>query len=868
MLSPGDLGNKKFKALQMYLNKMKSWMKCHFIVSFLVILLFISNGKVFSQIYGLGFCSYGESKDLRTGLNLTPDKLIQVKDEFELSFSFILRPDETQYFGYVFRLISANKNVDLLFNFDSINNTYFTLVQEQKLLIKVNMDFKDLCSTWKNFRFRFDIKNSTLSAILPDTTITVNGLALRKGDKLRLYFGLCDYESYRTTDVPAMNIRDIKLIEGTKIVHHWPLYELSGNSARDIAGNSHASVVQPLWLKSENYNWKEIYNLESEGNLQVTFDKNKEDVIIIGPKEILRYSVRNNEKTRFIPKNINTNILSLRQAVYDNQSDLLYSLDIDKQSLSEFDFKSLIWSGDLEPGLTESDFEHYNKYFSDPENSVYYFGGYGHHKYKNLVQKYDLNSGKMELLKPTGDFFSPRYLGALGVLNDTIYILGGFGSTTGEQILNPHSYTDLMAFSLKDHSFHKKFEIPEPPENFAFSNSMIINADDRSFYVLAFPIFKYDGYLQLIRGSLDKSEFTFMGSQIPYQFLDIVSYSDLFFCKQNKKILAVTLHNEKGKSRIKIYSIGFPPDSQHNIEDFNNSGIRKLKYILGFLIFGILISAIIIYRLRKRNNQSSEKIIQKKNIKSNNYKFNLKGEACIIHFFGDFQVINPSGTDVTRKFTPLLKELFLLIWLNSIKNDVGISNEKLIEILWQGFPESSAQNNKAVNIAKLRAILAEDLCCELSYKETGYWKIDYKNKHIINDYYEFIKITGEKTDLLKPEILKLIDFSHKGSFLSNLKYKWLDEFKVAISNEMISRLIKYETFLVIKDQPDHVIQVADSILNFDSVNEEAMENKCKALIALGRHTVAKEVYDQFSREYRSLYNADYTKSFTTIANLR
>lgn len=838
------------------------------LIIFLGMMLLISERETSAQTYGLGFYSYEQSKDTRTGLNLNPLKFFTFKDEFELSFSFNLRSNETMYFGYIFRIISDNLNIDLIYNFDNADTTYFTLVQGQKLLIKLNADFNKLCSTWTDFRFKFDLINGNISIILPDTTISVNGLALKKGDKARLYFGLCNYSAFKTTDVPAMNIRDIKLTEKDKIVHHWPLNELEGKVASDIAGNMSGEVVQPLWLNSEHYNWKEIYSLESEGNLQVTFDKNKEDVIIIGPKEIVRYYVRNNEVKRFIPKNINTNLLSHRQAVYDNQSDLLYSLDIDKQSVSEFDFKSLIWSRDIGHGLTESDFDHFNKYFSASENSIYYFSGYGHHKYKNLVQKYNLNSGKTELLKPTGDFFSPRYLGALGDLNDTIYILGGFGSTTGEQILNPHSFYDLMAFSLKESSFHKKFEIPSPPEDFAFSNSMIINPVDRSYYVLAFPIFKYDGYLQLIKGSLDNPAYTFMGSQIPYKFLDIVSYSDLFYCKQNKMFLAITLNNEKGNSRVKIYSLGFPPDYQDNKGVFNNSGSRLIKYISGFLIFVIILSMILIYRARTRNKQRYEKKIHEKSVKPNTHNTLLKEEVCTIHFFGDFQVINSSGTDITRKFTPLLKELYLLIWLNSIKNDIGISNEKIVEILWHGFSESSAQNNKAVNIAKLRAILAEDFCCEMSYKETGYWKIDYKNKYIINDYYEFIKITDTKTELLKPEILKLIDFSHKGALLSNLKYKWLDEFKVAASNEMISRLVKYEKMLVIKDQPDHVIQVADAILNFDSVNEVAMENKCKALIALGRHTVAKNVYDQFSRKYRSLYNADYTKSFTTIANLK
>jgi two-component SAPR family response regulator len=213
----------------------------------------------------------------------------------------------------------------------------------------------------------------------------------------------------------------------------------------------------------------------------------------------------------------------------------------------------------------------------------------------------------------------------------------------------------------------------------------------------------------------------------------------------------------------------------------------------------------------------------------------------------------------------LLKELFLLIWLNSIKNDTGISNEKIIQTLWPGFQESSAQNNKAVNIAKLRAILTENFSCTLTYKNTGYWRIDYKNRNVINDYFEFIKITSIKGELSKPDILKLVEFSKKGQFLGNLKYNWLEEYKVSVANEMISRFVKYLRVISLKEEPDQVIEIANAILNIDNLNEEAMENKCKGLITLGRHTVAKEVYDQFAREFRILYNAEYEKSFTSIA---
>jgi hypothetical protein len=838
-----------------------------FLVIFMAVFLTVSNEIALSQISGLGFYSYGKSKDLRTGLNLTPDKPFLIKDNFELSFSFILRADEKQYFGYVFRLITENGNIDLIYNFNGINNAFFTLVEDQKLLIKLKTDFNDLCSNWKDFRFIFNIENSEITFALPDSSITVSGLALKKDNMARLSFGICNYEKYRTTDVPAMNLRDIRISENRKVRHYWPLNELTGNSAKDIEGNMDGSAVQPMWLKSEHYNWRELYTLETDGNLQLAFDNDNEDLIIAGPDKIIKFSVRNNAETRFIPKNLNSNLLPQRQAVYDTQSDLLYCLDIDKPSVSVFDFNTLTWSEDLNPNIIDADFAHYNKFFSSSDSSIYFFGGYGHHKYKNLLQKYDLVSHKMVVLKPTGDFFNPRYLAALGYLNDTVYILGGFGSATGEQILNPHSFNDMMTYSLKSNSFTKRFEIPFPNEDFAFSNSMVINPDDRSFYVLGFPIFSYNGYLQLIKGSLDKPGISIIGSQIPYQFLDIVSYSDLYYCKQNKKLLAVTLQNEEGKSRVKIYSLSFPPDNSSSGNFITEPDKSPVKYAVIILVLFFVIIGTHLYITGKRKRNASEKMQDDSSLKSSLKYSSLKGESCTIHFFGDFQIINSAGTDITRKFTPLLKELFLLVWFNSIKNDMGISNEKITEILWHGFSESSANNNKAVNIAKLRAILTKELWCDLSYKETGYWKIDYKSKHIINDYYEFVKVTNVKTELSKPNMLRLIEFGHRGSLLTNLKYEWLDEFKVAASNEMIDRLVRYERILVIKDQPEHVIQVADAIFNFDSVNEEAMENKCKASIILGRHTVAKEVYDHFCREYKLLYNTDYPKSFTTIVNL-
>jgi two-component SAPR family response regulator len=836
-------------------------------VCFFFALFLLAQETAIPQISGLGFNSYGVTKDLRTGIDLFPEKPLTVKDNFELSFSFRLRKAEKQYFGYVFRLITEDKNIDLILNHDGPEITYFTLVDGQKLLARVNSDFDNLCN-WNIIDFKFSASDKSVTLTLSDTTFQISDVGINKGSRLSLYFGLCNVGNFKTTDVPPIYLRDIKIKEQDRLTHYWPLDEMSGQTALDAEGGMSAMIINPLWLKSEHFNWKEVYSEESDGYSWCTFDQGRDEVIIIKSKDIVRYSVVSGQRTEITPKNPNANILNSRQAVYDPEADIVYLLDIDKPSVAGFDFKSQLWTGDLLAGLIESDFTHYNKYYSATDTSIYFFGGYGHHKYKNLVQKYSIRTGNLVRLQTGGDIFNPRYLAGLGEISDTIYIMGGFGSDSGEQILNPHSYFDLMTFSLKNHSFRKKFEITPPPTDHAFSNSIIINPADRSFYALIFPVFNYDGYLQLIKGSLDSPDYKQLGSRIPYQFLDVASFSDLYLSRQTNKLVAVTIKNEEGKSQVKIFTLGFPPDQQPGTITVAGSENHILLYLLtGFFVVVLILSALFLLRRRKKPQQNHEEKVSQPTISPEPGK-KSKGSVSYLNFFGDFQVISCNGEDITRKFTPLLKELFLLIWMNSIKNDIGISNEKIIETLWHDFSDTSAQNNKAVNIAKLRVILSENFSCSLTYKNTGYWRIDYKNTNVVNDYYEFLKITSGKGDLYKPDLLKLVDFSHKGQFLANLKYSWLEEYKVSVSNEMITRLVKFLRSLSLKDEPDTVIRISDAIMTFDNLNEEALENKCKVLVSLGRHAVAKEVYDQFVRDYKTLYFREYEKSFTSIASTR
>ncbi len=165
-----------------------------------------------------------------------------------------------------------------------------------------------------------------------------------------------------------------------------------------------------------------------------------------------------------------------------------------------------------------------------------------------------------DTIQPLGADFFPRMHAAIGYYADTLYILGGFGSKAGDQILNPEHYTDLMAFSLKDREFIKKYDFQAPMEDIDFAHSMVIDEEDQSYYVLATTIYEYDTYLHLLRGNLADPTLVELGDKIPYLFHNENSYSDLFYSKNSQELIAATslTDTENNETKITVHKIFYP----------------------------------------------------------------------------------------------------------------------------------------------------------------------------------------------------------------------------------------------------------------------------------------------------------------------
>ncbi len=825
-----------------------------------------------AQSYGLGFYSHEVVQDKRTTLDLSLSNVPQ-KDNLEVSFDLSFIPNREIYFGYIFRLVGDDKqNIDLVYD-NQANTRHFKIIIGERLSkVSFNIDDKLLFRGWNRLRLLVDYKNDRITVFSGRGSFSESGVHLRQSKNYELLFGANADRQFQTTDLPPLKLRDINVLQNNKLISNWPLNEWQGNISNETVNQNNGKVTNPLWIKARHRNWQMEKEFTVPGDVSLAFDTANELVYIVAQDSLVTFSVNKTPQLKSTVYNSGRQLLVPGdQALFSNGR--LYYLYIDQKAVATYDFKTQRWNKGFKSLATDNG--HLNKFFCTTDSSIYTIGGYGQLAYKDSVKRYNVTTRTWQKVSVKGDTFTPRYLAGLGTnaTGDTAYVIGGFGSPSGQQIVSPRNLYDMMRFSVKDKSFKKLFTINVKSEDFVFANSLVINEKTRSYYGLIFPQHKFNSSLQLISGSLNSSAYHLVGDTIPYRFHDINSFADMCYFPQSRKFLAVTLFSESGQTRIKVYSLLSPPEplSDNAVEA---SGINYLLWIAIVFIL-ILLTAVYLF-FYGRNKKTVYRHLPKpaeelqagfgddtpKEI-ANEADHTKNSNKNTIFLFGDLQLFTPNGNEITKYFTPLLKELFLVIVLHSIKLDRGVSSEKLNEILWFDKSEKSARNNRSVNIAKLKSLLDKMGGCHLS-KDTGYWKIEIDYNNIMVDYHSYLNIVSDKNKLNKQKIIQLTHITQRGNFLSNIEYEWLDAFKSEVSNEIIDSYIQFANSIQIADDPEFLIKLANDIFYFDPVNEEAMIIKCKALAHIGKHSLAKNTFESFNKEYKVIYGEAFNRDFNSI----
>ncbi|WP_198174723.1 galactose oxidase [Spirosoma arboris] len=829
-----------------------------------------------AQSYGLRFTGQEDIQDRRTTLDLTPEKPLCVDGNLEIAFDLSLVPNYRTYFGYIFRIIQDDKkNLDLIY--DQKSTSFKIIIGERFSQSIIKLDSTQLFNRWTTFRIQLDLNTSTLRVYTNNKLVIKDNVPFTESGCFRVFFGGNEFREFKSKDLPPMNLREIVVSENGQRMYYWPLNEVKGALAKDEVTGQAAVVKNPVWIKSLHTAWKVAEQVTINGNASAAFDPSTETVYVVGSDRVYSYSAQKHEREFRAQKSPPPSFLPGNQSVFNPFSNRLYNFYVDQKAIAAYDSVSKSWRNEsLIPKYTiATEYWQANKFISGVDSALYILGGYGQLTYKNSIQRYHFGSRKWETVPAKGSAYTPRYLAALGTTPtaDTAYLIGGYGSLTGEQMLNPKSTYDFLRYTVSDNTFKKLYELPLPKTDFAFANSLIIDSKSGLYYGLIFPNQQFKSQLQLIRGSLTQPTYESVGTPIPYQFHDTHAFSDLYYCAASQQLLAVTLYRneQKGSTDVKIYSIAFPPNVLESQATPEKQSTRVYWFwgIAGLVAGGL---ALFYFRRRGRNVQTKdefreadqETMASNPPVQTEQIEFvPIPGPKASFFFFGNFQAFDQTGSDTTKAFTPLLKELFLLLALNSIGKHRGVPSEKLNELLWPDKSGRDASNNRSVNITKLRSLLDKVGGCSLS-KESGYWNITFDFSQVYVDYERYMALINDKSTLTKQTIIELGELTKQGSFLLNTEYAWLDDFKAEISNKIINTFLQYADKLRIGDDPEFLIQLTNFIFYYDPVNEDAIILKCKALAWMGKHTLAKNAFEKFTRDFKTIYGEDYKQSFSAI----
>jgi two-component SAPR family response regulator len=821
--------------------------------------------------YGLGFNSFEVVQEKRTSLNLSPSKPFSFPDGFSLSFDICYQSLPDYNFGYVFRMIGQNdQHIDFLLTPQNL-----TVVNSSGKIL-ADCPLKEISGIYPSF-FPFsillDIKNNRMDISIGEKKFSPTINYIKDFKEVNIVFGRCNYSQLQTSDVPNIIVKDIRIndLKGEPLFH-WKLSKHTSESVNDELKKHPATVENPGWLLDDHAIWQKRISFNAYKNPQIAGNPDENCIAVFDKEYFYIYNTQTHNLTKSkISSGIPHSDLA-NQIVYNPLDKQYYSYCFNSENgkdVTAFDATGKIWEN---YAIKEKEFEfwHHNKLVLNRDSSLYLFGGYGHHKYKNYINKYSFKTQTWEKLQYKGHQIQPRYLSGLGKIDENrILLFGGYGSETGQQELSPRNYYDLFEIDLRNMTTKKIWELGRQKNHFVVANSMIVDTLNKYFYALCFPQQIYHTSLFLGKFSMEKPEYEILTS-IPFNFRDISSYADLFLNEKTNELSAITYSSETSDSMatVSVYSLSYPPLAESDIHQTPNAEKYHVPTIYGITALFCLAGLYFIFRKKKNPVILSVKNTGTAEGKEFIRPAGKKDKKRTICLFGGFRVNDKNGVDITSEFSPLLKQLFLIILLNTLKEDSkGISSTKLKETLWFDKSPESARNNRGVMLSKLRQIFEQIGSIHIE-SQNSYCFVEFGGD-IYCDYYEalvLIRQLKQKINRNKEDVLKLISIVSGGELLPNIQMEWLDTFKADFANDLIDLFIDINTQKNLNLSLQEYVNLADAILVHDTLNEDALKLKCSALVKMGKNGLAKSVYLSFTKKYTHSLGTKFKYSFEEVVS--
>ena len=305
------------------------------------------------------------------------------------------------------------------------------------------------------------------------------------------------------------------------------------------------------------------------------------------------------------------------------------------------------------------------------------------------------------------------------------------------------------------------------------------------------------------------------------------------------------------------------------LSEFNgeNNGSSKVNSGNLFVIAGgILVLIFVLISLRKKLKKKVNKVHQLVSTRVSHFvKGNFKEQ---ILCFGQLKIENENGVNIANKFSPMLKKIFVIIFLHSHNRGNGISTKNLTEFIWPGMDVNRAKNTRGTTIQNLRSILSECTGVDLVFKDKlWYFELNdscYCDFLEAQALFDLIKANDYSVEVIEREVPRLTDVLSNGRFFSNSSEPWLDSFVEKYSIELIEQCFVYVDKLNLEINHELLFAISEVIYLYDDLNEKALEIKLNVLTFQGKFSLARSVYDNFVSLYKKIYKEPYPTTFNQL----
>ncbi|MCE4562891.1 DNA-binding transcriptional activator [Maribellus sp. CM-23] len=827
-----------------------------------ILLLFTLLGVQKSFLGGLKFSGGEQPIDKRTSYNVFGDNQVTFTDSFVIDFNLSLYP--TTQIGYIIRIKNQENNTIYNLFFDGQGSELsFKFNEEGKNnLITANMDKEELLNMhWFKMKLSFDLKRDSITLAIHDKTFGTGNGSLPNPCSPVILFGKSDF----IIDVPTFAIKDLSV--GNTAKYLFPLKENEGNIVHDQKGKDIGEVSNPEWLINDAYHWRYQTSFQSQSVAGANYNPLKKEIYYFNRDSIHIYNVRSGHTEIKVFDEKCPVELILGTNFLDPEHNKLYTYEVfyeapyEGSTVASLDLNTYQWTGESKE-LLPTQLHHHGAYF-DPSTEQYtLFGGFGSMHYSKNFFLYDLNTRAWNVFdKIPGDFLSPRYFSSVGYLkqNNSIYIFGGMGNESGEQIVGRKYYYDLYRIDLNTKQISKLWQIHWKEDNVVPVRGMVI-LNDSCFYTLCYPEHFSDSFLKLYRFSMSDGSYEVLGDSIPIHSDKITTNANLYYdAGLNNLYATVQEFDDDISSNLKVYSLAFPPITAEELKSYSKSKDSNVAVLLIVLISGAAIGISYLFYQRRRQMQETDEyglpISRDAGVKSH-----TPARANSIYLFGDFEVRDRRNKDITYLFSEKLKQAFCLILQHSAEDD-GIASQRLSDILWPGRPATKVKNSRGVTINHLRKALSELDGIELIY-ERGCFKI-VQTDELYCDYTRCIQIiSAENTEQYRDELLSLIT---RGKFLKLSDHSLYDSFKEAMEQKLEPVLLLELEKCFEAESFRSVINIAEAIFNIDPLNDTALAYQVKAMQRLKMSEEALIRYQSFVLEYKRVMGNPYPYSFKSYS---